>query len=418
MYSAGHTGDYSEVFTGIGVGGPDAYADLTGIYTGVTCHSVATPTGLLSSQGEMTCSDGRKTIVYNTPYQGLLFWQGTGAFPDGTSIKVYANVDKGPIDAMLAQFKQTHAARTAARQAPARPDATVQQTAPASSPAARSMPSSSTADFSSQLVDANFAASPERPDDVAVIIGNADYGRQGHDIPNVRPAYADSDSMKVYAARALGVREGNIIVLKDATGAQMVRVFGSKDNPHGQLYDWVRPGRSNVFVYYAGHGAPGLDGGSPFLIPADADAARIELNGYPLQQLYDNLAQLPARRVTVVLEACFSGLSQAGTVLGKASPVYVKVKAPKPADTLTVISAGAPSQVASWEENGSHGLFTKYFLKGMAGAADKSPYGNGDGQVGLSELNGYLKDTLTYFARRYYGRDQQAQIFERGQKVD
>ncbi len=26
------------------------------------------------------------------------------------------------------------------------------------------------------------------------------------------------------------------------------------------------------------------------------------------------------------------------------------------------------------------------------------------------ELDAYLKDTLTYFARRYYGRDQAAQI--------
>ncbi len=30
--------------------------------------------------------------------------------------------------------------------------------------------------------------------------------------------------------------------------------------------------------------------------------------------------------------------------------------------------------------------------------------------MGYGEQNRYLKDTLTYYARRYYGRDQKAQI--------
>jgi hypothetical protein len=77
---------------------------------------------------------------------------------------------------------------------------------------------------------------------------------------------------------------------------------------------------------------------------------------------------------------------------------------------MTVIAAGAADQIASWEEDDSHGLFTKYFLKGMKGEADARPYGNGDGVVAWSELGTYLEDTLTYFARRYYGRDQTSQI--------
>ncbi len=46
----------------------------------------------------------------------------------------------------------------------------------------------------------------------------------------------------------------------------------------------------------------------------------------------------------------------------------------------------------------------------MSGEADKSPYGDGNGQVIDSELESYLAKTMTYFARRYYGRDQNAQI--------
>jgi len=66
--------------------------------------------------------------------------------------------------------------------------------------------------------------------------------------------------------------------------------------------------------------------------------------------------------------------------------------------------------MASWEQDESHSLFTKYFLKGMSGEADYRPYGNGDGKVDYVELKKYLDGTMTYFARRYYSRDQKAQI--------
>lgn len=261
-----------------------------------------------------------------------------------------------------------------------------------------------------QPIDLTFKKAPERPDDIAVIIANADYGRLARDIPNVVPAYADAEGFRRYAIQTLGVREGNIILLKDATGAQITRVFGSDTNPRGQLADWIRPSRSRVHVYYAGHGAPGGVGGSAYLVPVDADAARIELNGYPLETLYRNLARLPAVSVTVVLEACFSGNSQAGRVQPAASDIVPAAKPVPIPPNITVISAGASNQIASWEEDRAHGLFTKYFLKAMSGEADRPPYGNGDGTVDWQEARAYLTETVTYHARRYYGRDQTPEI--------
>ncbi len=264
--------------------------------------------------------------------------------------------------------------------------------------------------FSKASLEIEFTKVPPRPDDIAVIIGNADYASLGKDIPDVLPARADAAAFRRYAIDALGVREGNVIDLGDATGAQMARVFGTKDNYKGQLFDWVRPRRSRVYVYYAGHGAPAGTDGSAYLVPTDADAARIELNGYRLETLYENLRQIPAASITVVLEACFSGASQAGAVLPRASGIYVRPRVPEVPGGITVIAAGGEDQIASWEEDNSHGLFTKYYLTGMAGEADAKPYGNGDGRVAWNELDAYLKETLTYYARRYYGRDQTARI--------
>jgi len=259
-----------------------------------------------------------------------------------------------------------------------------------------------------------FAKASPRPDDIAVIIGNADYSKHGHDIPDAKTAYADAESMRRYVVNGLGIREGNVIFLKDATGIQMAEVFGNAQDHRGKLFNWVKPGKSRVFVYYIGHGAPGTADGRAMLVPSDASASQIALSGYPLDLLYANLGKIPVESITVVLEACFSGTSPAGSVLGRALPLAIMPKAaPVPAN-LTVISAASADQMANWEQDDSHALFTEYFLKAMSGDADKAPYGNGDGTVSLDELDRYLKETLSYVVRRSYGRDQTAQIV-RGQ---
>ncbi len=255
-----------------------------------------------------------------------------------------------------------------------------------------------------------FAMVDPRPDDIAVIIGNANYKKLGKDIPNVDPAYSDAEGFKQWVTQAKGVREGNIIFLKDATGSQMENVFGNERSHKGQLFNWTKRNKSKVYIYYAGHGAPAGDGSSAFLVPSDSNSATIELTGYPLATLYKNLRKLPAKSITVVLESCFSGTSQSGNVISRTSGILVSPKLPSTPKNITVISAGRANQIASWEQDSSHGLFTKYFLTGMTGEADKSPYGNGDGEVSYKELGKYLDGTMTYYARRYYGRDQNAQI--------
>jgi hypothetical protein len=403
MYLAGHLDDYSEIFTGEGFGGSGSSFQFSGLYSGVACVSdnhrdIAF---LQLSENDVACSDGSKGVLENRPFQGMLFWRGTGRLQNGRVMTVYMSTRRQDAEQYLAKFKTVAEARAnEPQQAVSTPSAP--------KPSKQDNPTAKTT-VSSAPLGIVFPRGSIRPDDVAVIIGNADYSK-GQDIPNVVPAHADAEAFKAYVVTTLGVREGNVIDLRDATSAQLERVFGSDRTHKGQLFDWTRSDRSRVWVYYAGHGAPAGREGTAFLVPADADGSRIEINGYPLSTLYRNLALLPARSVTVVLEACFSGLSQAGSLMPASSGIYVKPKAPEVPVKLTVISAGAADQIASWEKDRSHGLFTKFFLTGMSGEADKNPYGDGDGQVEWGEINAYLKDTLTYYARRYYGRDQTVQI--------
>ena len=90
-------------------------------------------------------------------------------------------------------------------------------------------------------------------------------------------------------------------------------------------------------------------------MPTDTDLQTIELTGYPLSTLYSNLGKLPAKSMTVILEACFSGGSQSGSLISKASPI-IKPKKTFIPNNIKVIVTGSERQMASWEEDSSYSL--------------------------------------------------------------
>jgi len=248
-------------------------------------------------------------------------------------------------------------------------------------------------------------------DAIAVIIGGKNYSKNNPDVPNVDYALNDAEQIYQYVVDVLGYREGNIIYLKDPTQSDFTATFGSPMSPKGKLYDWVRPNMSDVFVYYSGHGAPSLSDGQGYLLPVNADPQRIELTGFPLETLYKNLAQVPARSMTVVIDACFSGSSQSGTVVKNASSIALRqVQATNLLPKGAVLTAAGSGEVASWDASEKLGLFTKHFLDGVYGKADGTRFGNGDGKVTLGELKNYLESEVTYLARRQYSREQHPQI--------
>lgn len=246
---------------------------------------------------------------------------------------------------------------------------------------------------------------------IAVIIGNKDYSLVNKDVPDVKYAHNDAKAMYEYITTTLGYRKGNIIFLENATQADLISTFGAKGNPQGKLYDWIRPGKSDVFIYYSGHGAPSLNTGKGYLLPINGDPTKVELNGYSLETLYENLAELPSKKQTVLIDACFSGSSAEGSVVRNASSITLRYADFKEIPNTTILTASAISEIASWDENAQLGLFTHYFLKGVSGEADKPGFGNGDGIVNLSEIKSYLSDEVVYQARRRYGRKQHPQIF-------
>ncbi|RKX99502.1 MAG: hypothetical protein DRP55_07145 [Spirochaetes bacterium] len=247
---------------------------------------------------------------------------------------------------------------------------------------------------------------------VAVIIGNKDY--EHSDVPSVDYALHDAEIIKKYFIKTLGIKERNIIFVQNAKKSDFERIFGTEREYKGELYNYIRPNKSDVYIYYTGHGAPDVETGSAYFVPVDAHPNYVDVNGYPLDLFYKNLRKLPARSVNIIIDACFSGNSQRGMLIARASPLYVSVISEGlfPQD-WTIITAGDKGEIASWYPEKGHSLFTYYFLKALKGEADK----NKDKKLTLKELQNYLKDNVPYKARRLYNREQNPVIIGEINKI-
>ena len=245
----------------------------------------------------------------------------------------------------------------------------------------------------------------ENPHGVAVVIGNQSYALER--VPEAAYAHRDADAFRRYVLDVLGFNPDNVLDLRDATRVDMESVFGTERNHQGTLWRYLHPHQgSDVVVYYSGHGAPGPRDGRAYLLPVDADPDTAERGGYMLDNLYANLTKLEeATSVRVFIESSFSGDSDAGMLVQANAPTAVPTSPPEAADGgLTVLTAASGDEVAWWDKETGHGLFTHHLLAALYGAGDS----NGDGEVTAAEVKTYLDNTMTLAARRTFGRQQNA----------
>ncbi len=241
-----------------------------------------------------------------------------------------------------------------------------------------------------------------KKDAVGVIIGVRDY--KNPDVPEVEYALNDAQLVKEYLIKALGYRQGNIIYLENPTQAEFARVFGTKESFKEQLFNYVKPGKSDVFVYYSGHGAPDIETKEGYFVPSDCHPDHVKVNGYSLDLFYENLGKVPAKSITVVIDACFSGGSgsEQGMLIAKASPLAIVAVKGKVTKNINLITSSAGDEISSWYPEKQHSLFTYFFLKALQGDGDK----NKDKALTFGEIAEYLAGNVPYLARRLYNRNQ------------
>lgn len=231
-------------------------------------------------------------------------------------------------------------------------------------------------------------------DGIAVIIGNRNYRYT----KNVDFAINDARAMKLYLTQTMGYKEGNIFYFEDATKTDFEVLFGNRDTHEGKVFNAIKPGRSDLFVFYAGHGAPDLKTNTGYFVPVETDPSFINVSGYSSEIFFENISMIPARSVTVVMDACFSGAE----ILQGISPIGIKSKTFDSVQNGILLSSSSGTQVSSWYMEQSHGMFTYFFLKAIQdGNADF----NKDGSITAEEIYQYVADNsdgVPYYARRYH----------------
>ena len=244
----------------------------------------------------------------------------------------------------------------------------VAQTVPAATPA-RPAPSSD--------VDQNIPEAPvTNTNTFAIIIANENYLKE----TPVQYALNDGEMFKTYCQKVLGLPEDNIHYTEDATLNMILAEV-----------DWIAKvakaynGEASLIVYYAGHGIPDEASGSSYLLPVDGIGNNLR-TGYSLAELYKTLGALPAKSVTVFMDACFSGAKRGEGMLASARGVAIKAKPEAPKGNMVVFSAAQGDETAYPYEDKGHGLFTYFLLKKLQETK---------GQVSLGELAQYVQQQVS-----------------------
>lgn len=242
----------------------------------------------------------------------------------------------------------------------------------------------------------------QNPDAVAVVIGVTDY--EHSDIPDVQFAGNDAEAVRRVLTQTLGYSQSRVLFRSNAQAS----IGRLKPTIRRDLAALVIPERSDVFVYFSGHGAPNVDTKEGYVIPWDYDPQYSPSTdtAYSLRELYADLARLKARSVTVMLEACFSGQSDQGSLMKDASPLMIVVDRPvQELPNSVVIAASGASEIATWYRERNHGLMTYFWLRAMRGEAADS-----EGRVSASGLEQYLREHVPPMAQQLRNRNQVPQV--------
>jgi len=227
--------------------------------------------------------------------------------------------------------------------------------------------------------------SKQESNKVALIIGIENYS----DIPKVSYANDDAKFFFEYASTALGVSSDNIKMLidKDATYIEINKILKK------WLKSKIKPGKTDLIIFYAGHGLASKDNKELYLLPQDADPDLLSISAISRTKLFKEIEILKPKTTTFFFDACYTGSSRDDElIMADARPVRIldDVNENIP-ENFTIFSATKLNQIASGLKDVDHGIFSYYLMKGLEGKADA----NKDKDITNGELIAYLKKNVS-----------------------
>ncbi|MBI4946551.1 MAG: caspase family protein [Bacteroidetes bacterium] len=215
-----------------------------------------------------------------------------------------------------------------------------------------------------------------------LIIGNEDYSSNQTGINsemNVQFAVNDAKIFKEYCVKTFGIPEKNVTLLTNATGSKMLQNI--------ELISKIAKannGNAELIFYYAGHGLPDEQTKEPYLIPVDVSGNDLKY-AVKLMDVYKKLTENPSNKVTVFLDACFSGGARNESLLALRR-VKIKAKENVVGNNLVVFTSSSGDESSAPYKEKQHGMFTYYLLKKIQDSKGNCTY---------KELEEYLKKEIS-----------------------
>ena len=221
------------------------------------------------------------------------------------------------------------------------------------------------------------------PKALALIVGVSNYENT-----KAEALYADNDAMvfKDYATEKLGISENRIKVLLNNKADEKDILLS--------VQEWLRrsakPNKSDIYVFFAGHGLASQDGKNMYLLPHDGSPRLLEKTAILRDELFSDIKEANPKSVTVFLDTCYSGVTRNEEMLIAGRPIMIKAKEQSIPDGFTLFSAASNEQISRPLEEAKHGMFSYFLMKGMEGDADS----NNDNKITARELHAYVEQNV------------------------
>jgi hypothetical protein len=213
-------------------------------------------------------------------------------------------------------------------------------------------------------------------------------GVEGYKNTNADALYADSDAkmFRDYASEKLGIPENRIKTLLNDKAEYAEILLTTKD--------WLRraskANKSDIYIFFAGHGLASDDGKNMYLLPYDGRPRLLDKTALLRDELFKEIQQSNPRSVTVFLDTCYSGTTRGTDMLVASRPIMIKALEQSIPSNFTVFSAAAGDQTSKPLEEAKHGMFSYFLMKGMEGGADS----NNDNKITARELHAYVEQNV------------------------
>jgi len=245
----------------------------------------------------------------------------------------------------------------------------------------------------------------DNPNALALIVGITNY----KNIPI--SIYADKDAKLFadYAYRSLGISRDKIKLLVNDS-ANYIEI---KTALKRWLKNEIVENKSDIYVFFAGHGLVSDNQKDLYLIPYNGDPSLLEDTSFKRSDLFSLIEESKPSSITAFFDTCYSGLTRQNEMLiADARPLKVVADESSLSPNVNLISAASNNEIASSLEEAEHGMFSYYLMEGLGGNADLDQNKN----ITVGELHEYVKNRVKEKAAKL-GRDQNPQVSGNKDKV-